>query len=183
MYTSSSNGAPWQISDHRVDEHGTLRQLSQPGPMLRRELVCGPRDCVAGQVVEAVGVLEPGAHLVMIAADEGCGRKRQDAIDDRIRIGAVADEISEHERVIVAARGSQHRVERLQIGVDVADDEISHLFRGPNTRLRGSAASARREGSPPHRRTRGPQRSWLLRCEQATETHSLWAVLSIADPF
>ena len=46
--------------------------------------------------------------------------------DDVVRIGAVADEVTEHERVIVAPRGRQHRFERLNVRVDVAEDQVNH---------------------------------------------------------
>ena len=75
------------------------------------------------------------------------GRQRPDAIDDGVRIGAVADEIAEHQHVIVGARRGEHGVERLEIGVDVTDNEISHVssrsIRGSAPRFQGPAATHR----------------------------------------
>ncbi len=48
--------------------------------------------------------------------------ERADLLDDRVGIGAVADEIAEHERAVVGQilGGGEHRLERLHVGVNVA---------------------------------------------------------------
>ncbi len=76
-----------------------------------------------------------------------------DAIDHRIRIGAVADQIAEHEDRIVRAGLGQRRFERLEIGVHVADDEVfhnsarvqksTHSSNRPTTSATGRVASIR----------------------------------------
>ena len=64
----------------------------------------------------------------MIAADDGGGRQLPDAIDDLVRIRAIADQIAQNERVIVLAGGGERRVERLDVRVDVAENQVFHQY-------------------------------------------------------
>ena len=100
---------------------------------------------MACEVVEAVGGLQARAYLVVVAADERRGAERADAIDHRVRIRAVADEIAEHERMVVVAGRVQHGLERLEIGVNVADDEI--LQNPIHSRMRSTISATGRLAS------------------------------------
>src|SRR5262245_14338524 len=60
--------------DEVVDDDGPLWERCQPLPPLRRQRRGGPGDRVPREVVEAVGVFEPGTDLVVITANERCGR-------------------------------------------------------------------------------------------------------------
>ena len=49
------------------------------------------------------------------------------AIHDRVGLRAVADQVAQHEHAIPPRRGVlQHRVERVDVGVDVGEDQIAH---------------------------------------------------------
>ena len=97
------------------------------------------------EVVEAVRVLETRSNLVVIASNERRGRERPYAIDDGIRVRTVTDKIPEYERVIVTAGCVQHGVKRLDVGVNVAEDEI---FQNPiHSRMRSAISGTGRDAS------------------------------------
>ena len=76
----------------------------------------------------------PQRGLVVIAADDGDRVQRANAIDDFVRRRAVADEIAEDEQVIPGAgAASSTAVERLDVRVNVGNDQIAH--RGVDLRL------------------------------------------------
>ena len=58
------------------------------------------------------------------------GDEAAHAIDDAVRLGAVADEIAEHDHGVVAVRGGrvEHGVERVDVRVDVAQDQVAHAL-------------------------------------------------------
>ena len=80
----------------------------------------------------------------MIAANER-GRQRTNPIDDRVGVGAISDQIAEHERMIVRTRSREHCVERLEIGMNVADDEIPQ--KSIHSRMRSTISGTGREAS------------------------------------
>jgi hypothetical protein len=55
-------------------------------------------------VIEAVDVLDAGADLVVVAADDGRAGQRSDPIDHGIRVGPVADEVTQHQDTIEFSR-------------------------------------------------------------------------------
>ena len=63
----------------------------------------------------------------MVASDDLGNRQRTDAIDHGVRIGAVADQVAEHQDAVVVARGVQRRLERLEVPVNIADNEVGHV--------------------------------------------------------
>jgi len=68
----------------------------------------------------------------VVAADDGRGLQGPDTIDDRVGLRAVADEIAEHDRAIPASLGVlEDGVERVDVGVDVREDEVAHLSADP----------------------------------------------------
>src|SRR5687767_256733 len=79
-------------------------------------------------MIEAGAGGEPGSHLVVIASNDLRRRHGLDAIDDGVGVGAVADQVAEDEHAIeaLAGGGGEHGVERLEVRVDVADDEVTH---------------------------------------------------------
>ncbi len=127
MYASSSYGDPWQISMRSSTIVGPSGRSASHARYAGRERVERParRDFRDG--VEAFGLFQPARHLVVIAANNGRRLERLHAFDHRIRIGAVADEIAEHQRALVPARLSlgQARVQRFEIRVDVGENEIA----------------------------------------------------------
>jgi hypothetical protein len=62
----------------------------------------------------------------MVASDDG-GRVLPHPVGRSIRIGTVAHDISAAEDTIVAAVGvREDRFQRLPVGVNVADDQVTH---------------------------------------------------------
>ena len=77
-------------------------------------------------MVEAPDALDPRADLVVIAPYHCDVRKGPHAVDDGVRVGAVSNQIAEHEHGIGPAARLEGRVERLEVRVNVAEDEIPH---------------------------------------------------------
>ena len=61
------------------------------------------RSCAT--VLKPLRPFEPARHLVVIPADDGNGRQVAQAVDDGIRIGAISNEISEHQGLVVSPGG------------------------------------------------------------------------------
>jgi hypothetical protein len=110
------------------DEHGSGRQLGQESPMRAGQHGGRPVGRGARRLVEFNRRLEACADLVVIPADHRHRVERDGAIDRFDGIGAVPDQIAEHEHLIVAARGRvlEHRVKGLQVGVNVGENEVAH---------------------------------------------------------
>ncbi len=111
-----------------IDDQRARRQLRQPVAVVVAQRFVGPADGGPGHGVEGVGGLESGAHLVVIAADDGVRLQAADAIDDGVRVGAVAHQVAEHQDALVGnlAGGVEHGLERLEIRVDVTQDQVAH---------------------------------------------------------
>ena len=64
----------------------------------------------------------------MVAANDDDVGHRANAIDHSVRIGAIANEIAEEQNPLEAYVGGrrEHRLECLEIGVDVTQHEITH---------------------------------------------------------
>ena len=64
----------------------------------------------------------------MIAADQPIRLDCTDFFDDGIGISAVANQIAEDERAVVGEilGGGEDSLERLHVGVNVAEDQIAH---------------------------------------------------------
>jgi hypothetical protein len=100
----------------------------EPGAVLGRERVVRPLDGLARDEVEAVGVLDAARDLVVVAADGRGRREGAHAVDHGVRIRAVAHQVAEHQHALVPARGrrGQHRLQRVEVGVDVAQHQVAH---------------------------------------------------------
>ena len=98
--------------DRVVDRHGPLRQRAQVLAVLGRERLEGPLRREPRDVVERAAVVDPARGLVVIAANDRERIQRAHAIDDRVRLGAVADQIAEHERAIPACLQAPRRAPR-----------------------------------------------------------------------
>ena len=95
--------------DEIVDDDRPGRQRGEPFAILGRQRVVGPADGAARDGVEAFGAFDARADLVVIAANQRVRRERANAFDDGVGIGAVADEIAEHEDAIVRTVASRPR--------------------------------------------------------------------------
>jgi hypothetical protein len=64
----------------------------------------------------------------VIPADDGVRLQAADAVHDCVRVGAVADEVAEHQDAVVGnlAGGVEHRLEGLEVRVDVTQDQVAH---------------------------------------------------------
>ena len=111
-----------------VDGDGPGRQVGQPVAVLVGERLVGPADRRPGHGVEGVGRLEAGPDLVVVAADHRVRVEAAHPLDDRVRIGAVAHQVAQHQHPVVgdAGGGVEHGLERLDVGMDVAQDEVTH---------------------------------------------------------
>src|SRR5262245_12154924 len=112
--------------DEIVDLDRPRLDSRQPRTIVGRQRRRRPRDRVAGEVVEAVDVLDARADLVMVASNDRGSRQPANAIDDGVRVGAVADEIAEYEDGIDLSRSRERRLEGLEVRVDVTYDQITH---------------------------------------------------------
>jgi hypothetical protein len=99
----------------------------QPLSILRYEFGGGPADGVTGQMVEAVHRVDAGADLVVIPANHGGIGQRLHAFDHGVGIRTVPDEISEHEHSIAFTGRCDRGLHRLEIRVDITQDQVAHL--------------------------------------------------------
>ena len=84
--------------DEIVDDVRPFRQRGEPRPVLGRQHVERPVRGALRHGVEAFRLFEAARHLVVIAAHDRHRIERLHALDHGVRIGAVADEVAEHER-------------------------------------------------------------------------------------
>ena len=77
------------------------------------------------------------------------GFQAANAIDDGVRIGAVSDEVAEHQHGVVALRGrrAKHRLERFKVAVNVAEDQIAHRYSSCSMSCSTSSSARAREAS------------------------------------
>jgi hypothetical protein len=106
----------------------TLRQLGEPRPVFRRQLVECPLDRAPGDCVEAIRGLQAAGDLVVVPANECEGVEVAQAVDHRVGIGAIADQIAEDERTVARARGGvgETGLERFQVRMYVGQDQVAH---------------------------------------------------------
>jgi hypothetical protein len=114
--------------DQVVDDQRPGGQGRQPLAVLVGQGVEGPTDGVAGHGVEAFGTFEAGADLVVVAANQGVRRQGAHALADGVGVGAVADQVTQHEHLVVLQRLGlgHHGLVGLEVGVYVADDQVAH---------------------------------------------------------
>ena len=96
--------------------------------MLRRQLLERPARRVTRDGVEPLGLIDAAGHFVVVAAHDRRRLECLHALDDGVGVGAVADEIAEHEGLLVAAGAGVVETggERFQVRVDVGQNEITH---------------------------------------------------------
>ena len=61
----------------------------------------------------------------MVAPDQNVRVQIEDPVDHFVRVGAVADEIAQHEQAVIRVPGrpDQHRVEGVDVAVNVAQNQ------------------------------------------------------------
>ena len=93
--------------------------------------LAGPQRGDARHVIEIAAVLDAACGLVVIATDDGDRIELPHEIDDRIGRRAIPDEIAEDDDMIPGAvwGGIEHRFERLEIGVNIRQDQVAHGLR------------------------------------------------------
>ena len=113
---------------HIVDEDGTVREIAQPFAILRREHIQRPARRALGDRVEPLSLFQAARNLVVIAADDRDRLQRLYAFNDRVGVGAIAHEIAQHESGVerTSARVGKTGVERLEVRVNVGQDEVAH---------------------------------------------------------
>ncbi len=109
-------------------------QPLQESATLHGESVAGPQCRRAGDRTEGLDQIRRGrigqnACPVMIPANAH-GHVLSRPLDDRIGICPVAYEVTETQDAVVAPAGrGQHGLERLQVGVNIAQDEVGRGIR------------------------------------------------------
>src|ERR1051326_5212332 len=121
-YSSSSFGEPWQR---------TRPSFDSTGPRARRWRKC---RFGAERWSRVRGAADVQLRAVHLAHD----------VEDLVRLRAVADEVAEADDLLVflAAHAVHHRAQRLDVRVQIADDERSHVAILART-LVGSSRSRR----------------------------------------
>ena len=84
--------------DAVVDHDGPGRQRPEILAVVLGQRLAGPHRGVLRDLVEVAGVVDPAGRLVVIAADDRDRLERADPVDDGVGLGAVADEVAEHEQ-------------------------------------------------------------------------------------
>jgi hypothetical protein len=84
-------------------------------------------DGVTGQMVESYPRFRRRRRPCRDCPDDGGVGERLHALDHGVGIGTVADEIPEHQDGIAFAGRGQRGLQRLEIGVNVAQDQIAHI--------------------------------------------------------
>src|SRR5690348_7661317 len=79
-------------------------------------------------MIEAFHARNTRGHFVVVAANERSVGESADAIDDRIWIGAIADQIAEHKDGVVLGRRGERRLEGFEVCVDVAEHQVAHQY-------------------------------------------------------
>ncbi len=126
-----------------VDPLRALHQFSQILGVFRLNDGLGPQGRKARHGVEPLQILQAGASLVVISADDAVDIF-SNPLDHLVGIGAIADQIAAADNAVeVRAGARQHGAERFPIGVNVAEDQIAHRRR---TDTSGGAPS--RTGTP-----------------------------------
>ena len=102
----------------------TSGQRGDALPVLRGQRLLGPPRRLGRNAVEAVGSLNPRGDLVVVASDHHVWLQIENPVDDLVRVGTVADEIAQHEQAVVgvAGRPGQHRLEGVDVTVNVAEN-------------------------------------------------------------
>ena len=101
----------------------TARKPFEIRPVFRRQRGANPGCGGARGGMVVVQRIAVGANFVVVAAHD-----RRDVaprpVDDRIRIGAITGQIAQAgDAIVPAPRALKHRVERLLIPVNIADDQ------------------------------------------------------------
>ena len=92
-----------QVAASRVEQARDLARVQVAGyfPTLSGQHVERPSRRALRHGIESFSLLEAAGDLVVIASDDRDRLQRDHAIDDGVRIRAVADQVAEHQRVIV----------------------------------------------------------------------------------
>ena len=124
MYSQvGSRGLPWTS----VKSPSTRRSGRAASHVLRRvgDPVAGPLDGGPGIGVEQLDPVATDGHLVVVAGDAD-RPDASEALDDRVRLRAVADDVAEDADAVDRPDGGEDRIEGDEIGVDVREDRQAH---------------------------------------------------------
>ena len=109
-----------------IHRHRTGGQVAQIIKVHRSELRHRPDACDACHWVEPFEILKSGAGAVVIAANDGVEVGAR-PVNDRVRIGAVADQVAAADDAVVPIAGiRENGFEGFPIAVKIADDEVAH---------------------------------------------------------
>jgi hypothetical protein len=102
------------------------RETPQIARILGKKLASRPFNRSARHGIEIPEIGNTACGLVVIAANDGA-YKRANTLDHFIRVGAVADYISETYRALpTSGAGLEHRFERGRVRVHVAEYQQAH---------------------------------------------------------
>src|SRR3984957_410039 len=105
-----------------VDRCRSSRQFFEIFTKFRTQLIACPEGGIAGDGIEIFGVGQAASGFVVVAAN--CDRVNfADAVDYFVRVGSVADDVTQaHGFFPLAFGGSERGVERREVGVNVAEN-------------------------------------------------------------
>ena len=112
-----------------VERKRPFGQIANILRILRRQRVMRPDGRGARHRIEPLQVVEFHGSLVVIAPHHSRG-VRAHPLGHRIGIRAVADQVAAAQHLVVLARGMLHRrLQAFQVGVYIAQDQVSHAGR------------------------------------------------------
>ena len=93
--------------------------------MLGREHTLRPAGSARGNRVEVLQRCKPAAGAVVVAAHKG-GAQPANALDHLVWIGAIPNRVAEVPHCVVLGCQLEHRMERLEVRVDVGKQQRAH---------------------------------------------------------
>jgi hypothetical protein len=115
------------VDDGKAGDEPDVFEIAQPLAIFGTELAAGPVDGFGRVGVETLQVFVGRAVFVVVTLDAGHAHAAHD-IEAFLGVGVVADDVTE--ATIVGALllfcVVQNDVERLEVGVNVCDDRVSH---------------------------------------------------------
>jgi hypothetical protein len=119
----------------RVDPHRPHRQIADVLHVVRREVRSRPDRGQPRHVIELAPVVDAAGGFVVVPANHGFRCQLAHAIDDRVGLGAVADQVAKHEYPIPRPCGViEDDIEGVDVGVNVGQDQVAHLKRDETRR-------------------------------------------------
>src|SRR5262245_9577383 len=128
-----------------VHDDGTGRKRSQIISSFTAQHSTRPLCREPRHRIEIFRRIDAGGHLIVVAANDRRWVDLTNALDDGVGIGAVANQITKYQdSVTPMLRGClKHGIERLEIAVDVAEDQIAAHSSLSTSRSSSSSGLAR----------------------------------------